>query len=189
MANRKMLWILVGACLPLLVGSGCATVTSSEPVGTEPVSLAEEEWEGTWRIVGSAGVVVVRVDDAENGVLELAGISEKDDQFQLEKMRCLIRKSGDWTFANLQNEENETYAWLRIEKSNHGVIGWLPDYERIGKLLDEDKLSGNRPEKNSIVLDELTDAEYEVLMDKDAPPCVDWENPLVLVRLRQQQDQ
>ncbi|RMF97806.1 MAG: hypothetical protein D6741_09845 [Planctomycetota bacterium] len=181
--KRLSMTVVVGVIVAALA-SGCSQVHSSKPIGLEPVSLQADEWEGTWQIVGSAGVMTARVTNAEAGELELASISEEDGKFKLSTIACSIRKTGDTVFANLYDPESSRYLWVQLKKDDDRVVCWVPDYERIAPLVEQGRLPAKHDKDNrSIVLGDLNADQQRLLVDPDRPPCVQWQEPIVLQRL------
>ncbi|GAB6165071.1 hypothetical protein JCM19992_10710 [Thermostilla marina] len=183
MKRFSVLSVALGVIVSALA-SGCSSVHSSKPIGLEPVTLQPEEWEGTWQIVGSAGVLTARVKNAEKGELELASISEEDGKFKLSTVACSIRKTDDTVFANLYDAESSKYLWVQLKKDDDRVVCWVPDYDRIAPLVEQNRLPATHDKDNrTIVLGELNADQQRLLVDPERPPCVHWQDPIVLVRL------
>ncbi|MGQ9505508.1 MAG: hypothetical protein ACUVQG_11725 [Thermogutta sp.] len=177
--------ILVVAMITAVL-TGCKVTLSTKPVGLEPVKLNPEEWNGIWRDPVNNGFVAVRVADADQGVLEVAGIETREDALEMKKLRVHIRQANNWMFLSWQAEDRPgQYFWWRIKRSESNAVLWTPHWDRISKLVRDGILPGKHISENVLVLDELDAKGYEVLTSEENV-LMDWENPIILLRTKTQ---
>ncbi|NMC21315.1 MAG: hypothetical protein GYA33_12950 [Thermogutta sp.] len=175
----------------LCATSGCSVVRSTEPMGTSPVSLVPEEWDGTWQAPGSSGFCVVKVTDAEAGKLDVAFTGIEDERIRMRTLHVQIRQSGDWTFfsvpaqefANQGDEVKDGYFWGRIKKEGDRAVFWLPHFKRIEAAVAEGRLPGRKISDSEIVLNPLDESHYRFLTSGEKGVLLDWESPGVLIRI------
>lgn len=189
------------ACAVLLGAIGCQSVTSYQPVGTEPATLDPAEWDGRWLMMGDW--VPVRVADAENGVIEF-GPPEEVEEEEAQPLRMSIRSAGDWLFLNISSEEIEklegggdpeaepdeekepvTYLWGRVTNRENQVTFWLPDFEKFSDLVEAGALPGELPggeDGDKVILKELTPEHLEIVMSGEHGVLFKWDEPVALCR-------
>ncbi len=187
--------ILMAIAATMLVGLGCSRVRSTAPMGTAPVALVPEEWDGTWHSPGTGGFISVKVRDAARGELEVASVgSEEHDKFVLQTLAVYVRQSGDWTFFSVaardlakddEDEDNEGYVWGRIKKEGNRVVLWLPHFGRTASALAAGRLPGTKLSDSDILLGELREEHHQLIASQEKGVLLDWENPLVLIRMPQ----
>lgn len=180
--------------LALLLLSGCANVVSQHPIGTESYTASPDTWDGTWLSEGE--FIKIKVIDAANGIVRLAWVEEKDNDFKFESFTCQIRKSKDGLYVNVQAKPDDSlsgfYYWGKLKKEDHKILFWLPsvtafnEASEAGKIQaiiereDPDK-SGNRRIKNIKLVDDpqvISD-----LVEGDSGKYLDLEDPVVLVKV------
>lgn len=190
MAKSVMFGLLVAAGI-LCTSSGCFVVRSVEPMGASPVSLVPEEWDGTWHTPGSGAFCVAKVTDAANGKLDVAALGIDDERIRMRTLHVQIRQSGDWLFfsvparefSNSDADAKDGYFWGRLKKEGDRVVFWLPHFGRIEAAFSEGRLPGKRHSNGDIELDVLKAAHYEWMTSEKAGVLMDWENPVVLIRM------
>ncbi len=176
--------LIPAALLVSAAVTGCKVTMSTGPMGAEAVKLNPEEWNGIWRDPANNGFVAVRVVDADQGILEVAGIETRDDALELKKLRLHVRQANNWMFLSLESEDRPGhYFWWRIKRSDETAILWPPHWDRISQLVKDGKLPGNQVSENVLILDQLDAKAYEVLTSGDAV-VVDWENPVIVIRAK-----
>lgn len=176
--------VLLISVTVLMTGAltGCKVTFSTQPMGMEAVNLNPEEWNGIWRDPVNNGFVAVRVADAGQGVLEVAGVETRDDSLELKKLRVRVRQANNWMFLSWESEERPGhYLWWKIKRSEDMAVLWAPHWERIARLVRDGGLPGKQVGENVLVLDPLDAKGYEILTS-DENVLMDWENPIVLLR-------
>lgn len=184
--KRLFTGILFISAALLVLGSvtGCKVAMSTGPIGVEAVKLNPEEWNGIWQDPVNNGFVAVRVADADQGILEAAGIETRDDGLELKKLRLHVRQANSWMFLSLESPDRPgNYFWWRIKRSGEAAILWAPHWDRISQLVKEGKLPGKQVSENVLILDELDPRHYEVLTSESSV-VADWENPVMLIRAK-----
>jgi hypothetical protein len=148
--NRLTMAMLL--ILNIFSAVGCNAVLVEEPVGTEPVRIEPDEWEGYW--IGhsqqdgdESAVSYIGVVDAENGVIRVTWLEEG----LVHVTRIYLRQSGDWTFASVpvpvegmgfdfgQGEQidpsDETlYLWVRFSKVDRVIFSGNPTLKSSATL-------------------------------------------------------
>lgn len=174
---------LMASCM-----TGCKVTLSTGPMGLEAVKLNPEEWNGIWRDPGNNGFVAVRVADADQGILEVAGIETRDNALEMKKLRVHVRQANNWMFLSWESDDRPGhYFWWRIKRSEDTAVLWTPHFDRILKLVREGTLPGKQASENVLILDALDPKAYEVMTSEKQGVLVDWENPVVLMRTKSQQ--
>lgn len=171
----------------LLLLWGCDSVTSTALVGEQPVSLVAEEWDGTWLSAG--GTVTLKVLDAEQGKLRAAWIEDSGGKLKMETWLVQIRSSGSWSFANVRDdggnqEIEERYLFSRVKKDSRQILFWMPDTEAFTAAVKAGHLPGEIID-SSVRLSALNASHLEVIKSDQGPGLFDWDEPLVLLRVRQ----
>ena len=190
MAKSVTFGLLFTAAI-LCTSSGCSVVRSVEPMGASPVALIPEEWDGTWHTPGSSAFCVAKVSDAANGELDVAVLGIEDERIRMRTLHVRIRQSGDWLFfsvparefSNSDADAKDGYFWGRLKKEGDRVVFWLPHFARIEAALSEGRLPGKRLSNSDIELEPMKAADYEWMTSEKAGVLLDWENPVVLIRM------
>ena len=167
----------------------CASVVSKKPIGETPAELKPEAWQGTW-MTPDKHVVHLRVKDAAKGILEAAWVEEKNEKFVMESHELLVRKHGEWLWANMHEGDDGTYLFGRItEPDDDQILSWganppgFADAVRSGKLKGELMKNPEGKESGSVLLEGLSDADMQAIERGDFKGAFNWEHPLVLVKL------
>lgn len=144
--------------------TGCAYV--DKPEGDKPLDLQGQQaaWSGQW--FDGKMLVHTRVVDAAGGVIQAAWIDIRNDEFQLQQKRLLLRRTGDQLFANAEIVPGSSYLPLRITKSPRSFVIWgLLSYRK-----DSDApglLKQGQPE-----LYESSDYKVFIKLAEDVPPSM-----------------
>jgi hypothetical protein len=162
------------------------------PIGEHPVTLAPEEWDGTW--LTSDGSAVVEVTDGPNGILKLAFV----DGLEMEILEVHVRSSGDWMFGSFIGPEPDPaentggghqakFYWARIRHDPDQIVIWSPDTSKLRTLVEEGILPGNLGkdegfEGRDVYLGKLTPEHYNIITSSAEGVLLDWEDPQVLIR-------
>lgn len=174
-------WVLACTLLTAAWLVGCAAVTAGRPVGEAPAPLAAEEWDGTW-IAGEMALTLV-VEDPPKGQLRVFWAEAKREGPVLESYRVEVRRTGDWTFANVADAESGGWFWALVAKREGRIVVLLPDPHRVAALVDSGALPGAK-EEGSVRLGPLTADHVRRLVDDPSGVCpFDWKEPLVLTRV------
>ena len=128
----------------------------------------------------------MRVVDAEQGRLLAAWIEESGDGLKLETWQVQIRASGSWSFANVKddNEGEQRYLFTRIKNDDGQILFWLPDSDAFTAAVKAGHLPGEIFE-SGVRLSALGSSHLEVLKSANGPNLFEWDQPLVLLRVRQ----
>lgn len=186
-SHRSILILPVAVVLSSLVS--CASVVSKKAIGDTPAELKSEDWEGAW-MTPDKHVVHLRVKDAAKGVLEAAYIEEKNEKFVMETHELLLRKEGEWLWANMKEGDEGTYLFGRItEPDDEQILAWwanppgFADAVRRGRLKGELMKNPEGKESGSVLLGGLTKADMQAIERGEIKDAFAWDHPLVLMRL------
>ena len=167
----------------LLLAVACNTVHSTEPVGTEVLTLEPESWDGAW-LMGSGSTCTLRVLDGEAGHLEVAVVSEDNGQLVARVFQVRLREHGGWTFASIEDPDRPgLHLWLRIQRDEEQVILWIPDPEEIARLVQGGALAGRVDEHDNVVLESLDEEQLKTLHAGLDARLFEWEQPFAMIRL------
>jgi len=184
---------LIAMSLVVSLLIGCSTVTTKQPIGTEPYSPSKQEWEGTW--LSDDEIIIIMVIDEKKGIIKLAWIEDKDPDFKLETVTCKLMKSQNGMYINALNIPGEDfggyYIWGKIQIKNDKIIIWPPLFEAFKSAYEENKVKAlveKRQNQKTGLLEisdiKLTDEPSKILLViENNNKYFDWENPIVLVRL------
>lgn len=177
-------FLAVAAILPLL--AACDVVLSTHPVGNEPVTLAAEEWQGTW--ITDDGAITLVVPDGPPGRLQLAWIEVKNEP-ELQTALVHVRSTGGWLFGSFEDEEAEKgqelarYIWGRLVKDEGTILFWLPREERFRELVEAGVLPGEVDEDGDVLLAKLGPQHLAIIASEDRGALFEWDDPTILRRL------
>ena len=153
------------ACVLLSLSALTACeVASVEPMGVVPVSIEADDWEGLWMSDDGSTWGVVRVVNALEGELEIAGIDYDEDNFWLETGPVFLRVAATDTaedkamYVNMYDGDSDIYAWGLLRKNDDHVEIRLPVASRFRQFVEEGTLPG-RVEGDmlrTVILEELT---------------------------------
>jgi len=173
--------------------TACESVFVEQPMGDEVVVLEEDLWEGQW----SNGEIVITttIMDAEKGKLQAAWVERGKLGGELEMATGYVRRTGDVTYLNLPNKDNDAdpgeasgevkplgYHWARLQQDRHRAILWWPDQHRFRDAVKAGTLPGTIKEDQDVMLGTLSE---EQLRNINAPEAnlLNWTEPLVFVRI------
>ncbi len=188
----KYITTIISACC-LIFLSGCANVVSKYPIGTEKYNASPKSWDGTWLSEGE--FIKIKVMDEANGLMKLAWIEEKDNDFKFESITCQIKQSKNGLYLNVKARANDNlsgfYYWGKIKKENHKILFWLPSVDAFKEAFETKKVRAivekakpDKSGKQTIRNIKLIDNPKVVLdlVEGDSRKYFDFENPIVLVR-------
>jgi hypothetical protein len=191
-----------------LVLSGCSMVTSLNPVGTNPLQIKEDDWEGVW----SNGELLffVMAMDKDKGILRIAVVGKDKNQkdLTLGKFDAQLRQGKSSVFANIlikefergianirepTEEPNEliqnSYLWFMVKNFHGSIVIHFPNDNTFRQLVKEQKLTGKTvPTKNywpdDIVICEPTDKITEFIdSHDDSGKLFEWKSPQTFRRI------
>jgi hypothetical protein len=182
--------VTLGVALGL---SSCASVVSKTVIGGDkPAELKAEDWEGTW-MSPDKHVVHIRMKDTESGVLEVAWVEEKNKHFVLESHEMILRKHGDWYWANIKEGDDGTYLFGRVTKpKDDQILGWSASAPGFAEAVRGAKIKGElmkKPdgqESGSVLLEGLSDADLKAIEKNEIKDLFVWDHPLVLMKVSTQ---
>ena len=161
--------------------AGCDYVSSEHPVGTEPVIVAEEDWNGTW--LHADGTITLRVVDSAQGLLEAAWVDEDEGRFVLETVRIHLRQHGGWTFASFAGVEDfPDHLWSRLGIDGRQVFLWWPRTEEFARLVADGLLPGEVDEDGDVTLERLADEQLAIVVSEEHGALFEWDEPMVFRR-------
>ena len=140
-------------------------------MGVVPVSIEADDWEGLWVSDDGFNWGVVRVVNALEGELEIAGIDYDEDNFWLESGPVFLRTAATDTaeekamYVSTYAGDSDLYAWGLLRKNDDYVEIRLPVASRFRQFVEEGTLPG-RVERGmlvQVILGELT-AEHLALI-------------------------
>jgi len=173
--------LFVGLLAAALI-SGCASVSSVEPVGERPRELSPNEWEGTW--IHKDHSVMIKISDKQKGLLRVAWVEEKGGGFKLESYEVEMRESGEWLFGNVkENSASSPYYWALVRKDEGQMTVWIPEPEQFTKLIQAGLLRGKTEKGGSVILEKLTSEDLKVILSGNKGIFFDWKRPLVFFRV------
>jgi len=162
--------------------SGCAAVSSIEPMGERPKQVVPTDWAGTW--VHRDHPVAVRVSDPQQGLIDVAWVEEKQGALRLESYRIALRESGDWTFGNVREADRLGHNYWGVFRKDEGqILIWTPDPERCATLVKNGTVPGTVEEGGDVILDRLTPEQTLRVVSGEHGGCLSWTEPLVYFRL------
>jgi len=181
---------LVLVLLASLLATGCTSVTSRKLVGDQPVTLDPKVWNGVWtNDEDHNGVILFRVKDATNGVLEV-GMSElTETEMKLEKFDVHVRQAGAWWWANFKAENETNFAFVRVSKPGVHLLVWGPDPAAFVKRVKAGGLKGELlkdsegKETGSVIIDELPPDQLRAIESGEWKDVLDLSSPGILRRL------
>jgi len=176
----RVLSLLAVAGATLL--SGCATVSSVEPLGERPKAVLEAEWVGTW--LHQDHPVAIRVADSQQGLIEVAWVEDKQGAWKLESYQIALRESGDWTFGNVKEADRPgRNYWGVLRKEQGQIVIWTPDPASCAAMVKGGILPGTLETGGDVSLARLTPEQTLRLVSGPPGGCLSWTEPLVFFRL------
>jgi hypothetical protein len=181
----RVLVMLASFVLSLLA---CHPVQSIAPVGSRPVALDAEDWNGTW--CGDDGdPVLFRVVDSANGVLRMSGIEIEEGEARWEHSYLYLRTvpgHEDWIFVSaeddLREDEPPSYSWARVKRKGELLLVWFPDAAKFEALVEDGRLPGEIDDDRDVRLWELDDADLALIVGEESGALFEWDDPHILWR-------
>ncbi len=174
--------------------SGCSTVVSKYPIGTENYNASPDSWNGTW--LSDDEFIRIKVIDPSNGILKVAWIEEKENDLKLESFTCQIKKGEKGLYLNVRDMPNEDfegfYLWGKVKKENQKILFWLPSIRGFNKAYEAKKLKAiiekTKPDKSGnqnverIKLLEDSNSILDII-ENNSGEYFDLENPIILIKI------
>ena len=175
----------------LCVVCGCTAVDTREPIGEKPadITATKDQWAGTWVCdsgpIETPSAITVQVVDSTNGLLRIAWVEK--ESLETRKADVFLRDANGWTLATLRmlttdkGDETNNCLWARIEFNGTKALGWAPNAEKIGGLVNSGGLPGVVTNDGHIVhLGHLGSNDLARLTSRTNDVLFNWECPFVL---------
>lgn len=186
---------IVGLFLMGIFLSGCVAVTSQNQLGTKVTKLEPGDWDGVWSN-GKDQVFYVKVKDAEKGILRVAAVEYKKDDFKLHSFDAMIKEGDNLKFANIlvkdivDKDEDElkdleyadSYFWMLIENKNDNIMLFFPDAKKIEELIAAGTLKGLK-KKNAFILQGSSEDLTKFAESSKTGELFYWKEPLPLIKI------
>lgn len=199
----KTINCLIFSLVVALFLSGCDVVTSLNPVGTNPIQIQKDDWEGVWYSgVEKGGMVFyVWVKDKDKGILRFGVVKEdeKEKDFTLMKLDVQLRKGKSSVFGNIlfkqmgNGEETElvekSYLWFMIENAGDSIVIHVPNANIFKELVKDGKHKGEAVSSKAgwvgfVVICEPTEKITDVIESyDDSGKLFNWKSPIMLRRI------
>jgi len=139
------------ALLPLLLTTlaatallltGCGAPTTRGIVGSTPLQLDPEDWNGHWR--SDDGSYTIRVADAENGILEVVQVGESEKALHVSVNHLYLREENHAILFNLNDDESgsASYIFGRMVRKNDAAVLWTARTESMERLIARQMITG-----------------------------------------------
>jgi hypothetical protein len=124
--------------LSLLFLSGCANVVSEHPIGTENYVASAKSWDGIW--LSEGGFVNIKVMDQAKGIIKLAWIETKPDDFKYETVTGQIKQGKNGLYLNVKAKPDDEltgfYYWGKLIKNPQTIVFWTPSVKAFRDASD-----------------------------------------------------
>lgn len=158
-----------------LAGLAGCEVGSVEPIGSVPVSIEAEYWEGLWVSDDGFNWGVVRVVNASEGELQIGGVDFDEEKFWLEINTVYVRTATTdiaeekAMFVSINDEDAEIFGWGLLRKNDDHVEIQLPVASRFRELVENGTLPGRVEEGifDTVVLEQLTAEHLAIISATD----------------------
>jgi hypothetical protein len=184
---RKLLLLSCVAAAASLLLTACGAPLSRGVIGSQATPLNPEEWNGRWRSEDSS--FAVRVADADNGMLEIAEIRERDNSFQLGKMFLYVREepNTEGTFFNLLDPENseQSYTFGRMVRRSDSLVLWVTRPDAMEQLIARGIITGQvtvRDKTKQVTVTGGYEALGRALAGQNGWPMLKLDEPFVYIR-------
>ena len=171
----------------LLVFSGCSTVTTTQPLSSDPKPIDKEQFEGVWL----SNDQLLHVMFADNGVGKIAGLEWKDDQFNIARGEMIVADADGKNLLSVRFEEDgkwpDEYFFVEYKFSEQGdLILWAPDPEAFKTLVEEKKLKGTvKQDKNStnVTITNMPEVFLKVVNSQESMKLFEYKEPVILKKI------
>lgn len=175
--------------------TGCTSVTSQNQLGTKATKLNPADWEGIWSN-GKDQVFYIKVKDTEKGILRIAVVADKKDDFKLYKFDVAIKEGESLKFCNIlvkdivDKEEDElkdqeyadSYYWVLLENKNDNLMIYFPNAKQIEELIASGKLKGAK-KKNAVILQGSSEDMTKFVESSKNGELFYWKEPMPLIKI------
>ena len=186
---------LSGLLLIAVILSGCVSITSKHQLGTKAVELDADKWNGIWSN-GKDQVFYFKVKDAKKGILRIAIVADKKDDFKLYKFDAVVRQGDSLKFLNIlvkdvvdKDEEElkdkdyaDSYYWVLVEDKNDHIMIFFPNSEKIAELIKSGKLKGVK-KKSTLILQGSSEEVTKFVESKKNAELFQWKEPMPLRKI------
>jgi hypothetical protein len=180
--------------ISVIVITGCTSVTSVNQLGMQPVKLDPKKWEGLW-IHKDGMPFYIKIKDSKKGILRIAYVEHKKGDFQIYKFDAFVKQGEDSKFCNIlvkdivpkdedelkDQEYADSFYWMLIENKDNQIIIFLPDDDKIKKLIEDGKLKGVK-KKNALILQGTSKEITKFVESHKNGELFHWKEPMVLRR-------
>ena len=180
---------LIFACLAAaaFLLTGCGAPTSRGLIGSTPKQLDPAEWNGHWRTDDSS--FVVRVADADGGLLEIGEVSERESALHLSITHVYVRQEGEAMLFNLIDDADpgKAYTFGRMVRKNNSAVFWPCRIDSMEQLIARHFITGQVTVQNKTKQVMVTGG-YDALAQQLATPegwlLLQLEEPVMIIRDR-----
>ncbi len=179
--TNKSRWKVALAGLILLTTCGCSSVVTKRLVGEKQARIVAKEWEGDW--VTREGTVRVKVIDVEKGILKVFWLEDdKQGNSAMRTAKVELRESGEWLFANTEDDKGRGYVWGRIRNEDRQIVVWTPDDKLFYQLIKDGVFPG-KIESGDVILEELKPQHLKIITSGEKGVLFSWDRPSVFVKV------
>ena len=87
--------------LAIIVAAGCSSVTTQQPLSSDPKPIDHEAFEGAWQ----ADDQILHIRFSSDGVAHIAGIGWEDNQFRMEQGEVIVAEGDKHNFLSARFRE------------------------------------------------------------------------------------
>jgi hypothetical protein len=160
----------------------------TRPHWVDAKKLDPNEWNGHWRSEDSR--MVMRVADADGGLIEIAQLDEKENALHVSLNHLYVREEGDATLFNLidQEEPGQAYTFGRMVRKTNSAVFWPARTDSMEQLIARRLIVGQVKVQNNSKQVTVTGG-YEMLARQLAAPegwlLLQMDEPFTLMREQQ----
>lgn len=188
---RNLLRVVLSGIF-LGISAGCAVMTSQHEVGLKPCKLKAEKLNGAW--YNNETVCWIDVKEPDLGIIRVAFVEHKNDDFVLKKFDVRLRQGKEFVFGNclyqdvtdkkdIDKKYVDTWFWFVLDYNRSKMVIFFPKAELFKELVKKGKLKGNIDD-NDVIITEPTEAitKFVESNGKDGN-LFNWKDPAVFIRL------
>lgn len=192
--NKYLLFIFLSVAI--IATSACSSAMSKRPVGEVIPKLDKVYFEGIWKVDPTGRdfdsdtanphtntsiekenvVVVTRFKNVDLGILEFQTIAVRYDK-KAHSGNIIMRTTSAGLIGNFkevsigEKKKDNPYYFFRVTYSISGdyLLIYAPDIDLIKNLVKQGDLKGSL-DKDSVIIDELTDTDFNRLKQKGIHP-------------------
>jgi len=184
--NRgKLTWLSV----LIVLGIGCSSVTTLQPLPRSSDLAERARFEGVW--ISDDDLIQVRFD--KDGLGHFAGLGWDDEKFKLERGEMIVAAGKDLGFLSVRVEEDDgewmhRYYLLQYRFTDSGdLVLWNPQPEPFADAVDAGTLEGTVERSDSGVDAVILGQPADLLAFIDDPEDLtlfDYRDPMIFKRIR-----